>query len=140
MQALVPKQQELRRISLRADLLEQRSHVVSGLKFVDVMAADFVLFLRSATQETGYKAWYPETLMYASFRFRGPFEIFARSESKAYFQRLSPVIGLRSKQELEELIATYSTDGRAGRWLPHWDYETLDMGRLANVAKLQSRP
>jgi hypothetical protein len=65
MQALGPKQRELRRISLRADLLEQRSHT-SGLKFVYVMAADFVLFLRSAILDANdHRAWYPETLLYS---------------------------------------------------------------------------
>lgn len=140
MATLVSKQQEMRRISLRADLLEQRSHIASELKFTDLMTADFVLFLRSAVLEVDYRAWYPETLLYATFRFRGPFEIFARSESRAYFQRISPVIGIQSKEELNALIATYSIDGKAGRWLPYWNYETLDIGRLANAAKLQSRP
>jgi TIR domain len=138
MKALGPKQQELRRVSLRADLLEQRSHVVSGLKFADVMAADFVLFLRAAAVEQD--RWYPETLLYTLFRFHRPFELFARSESRAYFQRLSPVIGIRSKEEMEALIATYSVDGRSGRWLPRWDYDTLNISQLSNVAKLQSRP
>jgi hypothetical protein len=121
MKALGPKQQELRRVSLRADLLEKRSHVVSGLKFADLMAADFVLFLRAAALEPNLRSWYPETLLYTTFRFGGPFEVFARSESKAYFQRLSPVIGIRSKEEMEALIATFSSDGRTGRWLPRWD-------------------
>jgi hypothetical protein len=138
MKALGPKQQELRRVSLRADLLEQRSHV-SGLKFADLMAADFVLFLRSAKIETDYRAWYPETLSY-SRRNRGPFEVFARAESTAYFQRLSLVLGFSTKEELQQLISMYSTDGRAGRWLPHWNYEVLDIAGLSNLAKLGSRP
>jgi hypothetical protein len=140
MRALGPKQQELRRISLRADLLEQRSHVVSGLKFTDVMEADFVLFLRAGMTEQDTGRWYPETLLYTSFRFSGPFEVFARSESKAYFKRLSPVIEIYTKGEMEALIATYTVDGRGGRWLPRWDYETLNIASLSNVAKLESRP
>ncbi len=140
MRALGPKQQELRRISLRADLLEQRSHVASGLKFSDLMEADFVLFLRAAVLEPDER-WYPETLLYTVFRFHRPFEVFARSESRAYFQRLSPVLGINSKQEMEALIATYSADGRAGgRWLPHWDFDSLNIPLLSNVAKLESRP
>jgi hypothetical protein len=140
MKALGPKQQELRRISLRADLLEQRSHVVSGLKFSDVMEADFVLFLRAAALEPDDR-WYPETLLYTTFRFNRPFEVFARSESRAYFQRFSPVIGVPSKQEMEALIASYSVGGHTGgRWLPRWDYDSLNIPQLSNVAKLQSRP
>jgi SEFIR domain-containing protein len=139
MKALGPKQQELRRMSLRADLLEQRSHVASGLKFTDVMAADFVLFLRAAALEPNDR-WYPETLLYTVFRFHHPFEIFARAESRAFFQRLSPVIGIGSRQEMEALIATYSIDGRSGgRWLPRWEYDSLNIPLLSNVANLETR-
>jgi hypothetical protein len=138
MTALNQKQQELRRLSLRADLLEKRSHT-SGLKFTTIMMADFVLFLRSAITEDGYKAWYPETLLY-NYDHRRPFEIFARAESAAYFKKISPVIGFNSKTELEQLIATFSIDGRGGRWLPRWNYNTLNIDQLSNVSKLQSRP
>jgi len=139
MKSLNAKQQSLRRISLRADLLEERGHVVSGLKFADVMAADFVLFLRAA--EVEQDRWYPETLLYTVFRFHRPFEVFARSESRAFFQRLSPVIGIPSKAAMEALIATYSEDGRSGgRWLPRWEFDSLNIPLLSNVEKLQSRP
>ena len=139
MKSLNAKQQSLRRTSLRADLLEERGHVVSGLKFADVMAADFVLFLRAA--EVEQDRWYPETLLYTVFRFHRPFEVFARSESRAFFQRLSPVIGIPSKAAMEALIATYSEDGRSGgRWLPRWEFDSLNIPLLSNVEKLQSRP
>ncbi|SHG54623.1 SEFIR domain-containing protein [Bradyrhizobium erythrophlei] len=139
MKALGPKQSELRRISLRGDFLEQRSHA-SGLKFVDVMAADFVLFLRSAILDANdYRAWYPETLLYAQ-RTRGPFEIFARAESRSYFERMAPVVAFKNKNVLEELIGTFSRDGKAGRWLPHWNYEVLNIAGLSNLSKLQTRP
>jgi SEFIR domain len=139
MQALGPKQRELRRTSLRADLLEQRSHT-SGLKFVNVMAADFVLFLRSAILDANdHRAWYPETLIYSQ-RIRGPFEIFARAESRSYFDRIAPVVAFKNKNVLEELIGTFSRDGKAGRWLPHWNYEVLDIAALSNVSKLQTQP
>jgi SEFIR domain len=139
MKALGPKQSELRRVSLRADILEQRSHV-SGVKFVDVMAADFVLFLRSAILDANdYRAWFPETLLY-SRRIRGPFEIFARAESRSYFERMASVVAFKNKNVLEELIGTFSSDGRTGRWLPQWNYEALDIASLSNLSKLQTRP
>jgi hypothetical protein len=81
------KQQELRRISLRADLLKQRNQT-SGLDFAELMAADFILFLRAPWLPEGYNRWYPETLIYSTFRFRKPLEVFARSESKAFFAKL----------------------------------------------------
>jgi hypothetical protein len=136
--SLTQKQKELRRTSLRADLLEKRSHT-SGLKFAGVMMADFVLFLRSAIIDDPYKSWYPETLLY-TYEQRGPFEIFARAESRAYFARISPVIGVANKAELEQLIATFSFDGSTGRWLPRWNYTGLNIRELSNVLKLESRP
>jgi hypothetical protein len=139
MKALEPKQSELRRLSLRGDLLEQRSHA-SGLKFVDVMAADFVLFLRSAILDTNdHRAWYPETLIYSQ-RIRGPFEIFARAESRSYFDRIASVVAFKNKNVLEELIGTFSIDGKTGRWLPRWNYEVLNIAALSNLAKLTTRP
>ncbi|MEH2521572.1 hypothetical protein V1279_007145 [Bradyrhizobium sp. AZCC 1610] len=138
LRSLEAKQQELRRVSLRADLLEKRSHG-SGLQFESIMAADFVLFLRSAISEDDYHSWYPETLLY-SYEMHGPFEIFARAESATYFKRLSPVVGIANKEELETLLGTFSVDGRAGRWLPRWNYHSLNLSGLSNVAKLASRP
>src|SRR3954447_5361746 len=95
MQPLTPKQQEMRRSSLRADLLEQRSHA-SGLRFADLMAGNFLLFLRSATSEVGSRAWFPETLVNA-YSFHGrPFEIFARAESTVSpYRRTRRVLLLR---------------------------------------------
>jgi hypothetical protein len=137
--SLYAKQQELRRVSLRADLLEQRSHV-SGLNFAEVMQADFVLFLRAATGlDAQERPWYPHSLLYTT-RHNGPFEIFARSESIRYFANISPIVGLKDKSELEQLISTYSTHGQGGRWLPHWNYNSLQIGLLSNAANLQSRP
>ena len=110
------------------------------MKFSEVMQADFVLFLRGAL-EPDSRPWYPETLMYSTFRFRGPFEIFARAESRKYFDQLLPVLNMKTKGELEALCASYSTQGEPNkRWLPHWDYEALDIERLSNLDRLATRP
>ncbi|WP_439360724.1 toll/interleukin-1 receptor domain-containing protein [Bradyrhizobium sp. DASA03007] len=138
MESLRPKQQELRRASLRADLMEQRSHV-SGVPFSLLMAADFVLFLRSVSFDVPNDHWYPETLLYTTFRFRPPFEIFARSESKAYFAKLAPVIGVDNREQLAELANSFTVNGETGRWLPRWSYRTLSISQLANIEKVGTR-
>jgi len=135
MRSLAPKEQELRRLSLRADLLEQRSHIVSTIKFNDVMLADFVLFLR-ATIEGG--RWFPDTLLYTTFRFRPPFEPFARSESKTYFKQFCLVLGIADKRPLETMVEELMKDG--GRYLPRWQFEFLDIPALSNLAKLATLP
>lgn len=74
----------LRRQSLHADLIKETfSHGTLSLE--TVLQADFVAYLRSVrfTDEDRW-GWYPVSLMWASARSR-PFEIFARSESKRYF-------------------------------------------------------
>ena len=103
------------------------------------MAADFILFLRAPWLPEGYNRWYPETLIYSTFRFRKPLEVFARSESKAFFAKLAPVIGVNNKKQFEELVATYSVDGKKGRWLPSWEFQILDIAGLANLARLETR-
>ncbi|WP_441229437.1 SEFIR domain-containing protein [Tardiphaga sp. 215_C5_N2_1] len=138
MPSLQQKGQEMRRLSLRADLLEQRSHS-SGIKFAQVMQADFVLFLRAASLGGTEGNWYPESLLYATFRFRGPFEVFARSESEAYFKKLTPVVGVSSKKDLENLVTAFSANGPMNRYLPRWEFDTVNVETLASVSKVASR-
>jgi hypothetical protein len=139
MPSLQQKGQEMRRLSLRADLLEKRSHS-SGIKFAQVMQADFMLFLRAASLGGAEGNWYPESLLYATFRFRGPFEVFARSESEAYFKKLAPAVGLSSKKDLENLVTAFSANGPMNRYLPRWEFDTVNVETLANVSKVASRP
>jgi hypothetical protein len=57
---------KLNRLSLHADMLEQRSHT-SGLPLIGVMQADFVLFFFDAItsfKEKRRARWWPETLLY----------------------------------------------------------------------------
>ncbi|WP_338310464.1 SEFIR domain-containing protein [Bradyrhizobium ottawaense] len=135
MRSLGHKQQELRRVSLRADLLEQRSHVVSTIKFTDVMLADFVLFLR-ASVEGG--RWWPETLLYTTFHFRPPFEPFARSQSKAYFNQFCVVLGITDKSQLEAVVNDLLKDGAQN--LPRWQFDSLDVPGLSNLTRLATTP
>lgn len=65
---------KLRRLSVRADMLEQRSKS-SGIEFRYLMQADFVLFMRAEIEsQDDYSRWWPETLVYVG-RLHGPFEI-----------------------------------------------------------------
>ncbi|MBC3907394.1 toll/interleukin-1 receptor domain-containing protein [Undibacterium umbellatum] len=87
------KRLDLKRLSIRADLLLERSKS-SGLEFRYLMQADFVAFLRSEMQTTKSTcSWFPETLIFSS-RAYGAFEIFVRSTSKTYFAKVKPLIGM----------------------------------------------
>lgn len=131
-----------RRISLRADLLIERCEG-TGISQAQLMQADFVVFMRASLegQPDSMMKWWPETLLYA-FRQRGPFEIFARAESREMFIRLQPILGFSGipVEEAKKRIDAYfqSLGGQTSR-LPRWEYETLNPAELMNLGKLVTR-
>ena len=122
----------LRRLSLRADLLEQRSRG-SGIEFRDLMQADFVLFLRDQLDGSNIAFhWWPETLLYAS-RQLGAFEIFARSQSAEYFERIKPLLHISDKEDLTALLEKVDRDGQP---LLRWGFEFISPGRLLGYERI----
>jgi hypothetical protein len=129
------KRLRLNRKSIRADMLEQRSHT-SGLSLLALMQADFVLFLFNSiksVKEKGDPRWWPQTLSY--YRSSAPFEIFARAESLKYFQKICPLIAVESKAELEQAFKLFS--GSQPRLsLPY----LISLEDATNFSKLVSKP
>ena len=127
---------KLRRLSLRADMLIARCANI-GISQAQLMQADFVLFLRAtmdALAGNGEK-WWPETLLYAH-RHRGPFEIFARAESKEQFVKLQPLFGEGvGKEQLTNGIARLTSVGE----LPRWEFDSFNPVVLANIELLATR-
>jgi hypothetical protein len=121
----------LLRLSVRSDLLEQRCTGV-GLEFRHLMQADFVLFLRSCIEGLGW-GWWPATLLFAG-RQPGPFEIFARSRSGAYFERVRALFGIQAKEELRPLLE--SVEGHA----PTWQYESFSPTHLIGFEQIATKP
>jgi hypothetical protein len=124
-----------------ADLLEARSHS-SGVPFRLLMQADFVLYLRSsvAAARSRTRQWWPETLVYAIFRMRGPFEIFARAQSGIYFDKIRPMLDVGTLDEFKALIAKLYAGSGSGLTIPQWQFDSIAPSELANVDKLASRP
>ena len=104
---------KLARSSLHADFLMQRSKE-SGIEFRDLMQADLVLFLKSVSDSPGaqFDLWLPETLFYAGRQTR-PFEIFARSQSTRYFNRMNCLLGISSKEDLAVVISRINVSLRS---------------------------
>ena len=131
---------QLNRLSVRADILEKRSHA-SGLQFVDVMQADFVLFLFDAITaytEKGGQRWWPETLVFYR-EHSPPFEIFARSESLQYFSKVVPVLAVKSKAELGEAFKLFGPQGPLRA--PTWDmFHSVSLEGATNFEKLLTKP
>jgi hypothetical protein len=131
---------KLNQLSVRADMLEQRSHA-SGLQFGDLMQADFVLFFNDAItsyREKRRQRWWPETLLY--YRGRAPFEIFARAESLKYFQKICPLTAVNSKAELGEAFTLFGVQNEPLH-LPSLDYRGyLSLKDATNFDKLATKP
>ncbi|WP_395026142.1 SEFIR domain-containing protein [Comamonas odontotermitis] len=97
------------RKSMRADLLHDRCSGL-GIDFRYVMQADFVAYLRAEFASTlGFGGWWPETLLYAS-QMHGPFEIFARSSSKAYFNKIKALLAVETRDDVAQALSRM--DGR----------------------------
>lgn len=123
------------RLSLRADLLEQRSKT-SGVQFRHVMQADFVCFFRAdLTDSTGYDRWWPETLLYAA-RHYGPFELFARSTSKAYLTRILALLGVSNLDAIKAKLDEYAADRKS---LPRWQFDSFSPANLIGFEQLGTK-
>jgi hypothetical protein len=143
MQSLEHRNRRLKsnRLSVRADMLEQRSHA-SGLPFVYLMQADFVLFFFDSItsyREKRTQHWWPETLLYYR-ESAPPFEIFARAESLNYFRKVCPLIAVKDQTELGEMIALFGVQN-APIQLPYWNhYHSINLNTTTNLDKLASKP
>lgn len=125
----------LNRLSLRADLLEQRSKA-SGVPFRHVMQADFVCFLRAdLTHAHAHDHWWPETLLYANRQY-GSFELFARSTSKAYLSRTLKLLGASNLFAIKAKLDEYAAGRRA---VPRWQDESFSPSVLLGYDQLGTR-
>lgn len=137
MESLVIRNQRLNsnRLSIRADLLEQRSKT-SGVQFRHAMQADFVCFLRAdLTQTDRYSGWWPETLLYAT-RHYGPFELFARSTSKTYLSRTLSLLGVTNLNVVKAKLDEYTTERKN---LPRWQFESFSPAALIGFDQLGTK-
>lgn len=126
----------LRRLSVRADLLKERC-VGTGIEFRYLLQADFVAFMRAEIEaQDKRKRWWPETLLYLD-GFNNPFEIFARSVSKAYFNKSKVLLAIETPKDLEPLLKSYE-DG--SRNLPTWEFERFSPASLLGYARLATLP
>jgi hypothetical protein len=127
------KRLNLQRLSLQADLLKQRSHS-TAIEFRYLMQADFVLFMRKSVEDS--YIWRPDTLLYVE-HFSRAFEIFARSASKTYFDKVKNLIRIESPRDLEPVFESYRQNKRK---LPRWEFDSFDPSTLLGYSKLATKP
>lgn len=126
---------QLARQSARADLLKANAEK-SSVDFRHIMQADFVLYVRSAIKSQSYTDWWPESCLYATHTYN-PFEIFARSVSTKYFDRVKQVLAIDTKEEIQPLLDKLLEDRRN---IPKWDWDALDVKVLTGFDRLCARP
>ncbi|HQM27678.1 MAG TPA: TIR domain-containing protein [Syntrophorhabdus sp.] len=129
------KRLSLRRLSLRADLLMQRAKG-SGLGERQLMQADFVLFMCGSLNGLRYEAlgWYPETLFYAHNR---AFEIFARAQSRGYFEKLKCLFDIDKKEDLEPLMKAFENGSVR---VPTREFDSFSPAALLGYDQLATKP
>lgn len=129
------KRLDLRRLSLRADLLKERCQT-TGIDFRYLMQADFVLFIRADLYSEGsFDRWWPDTLLYLG-HFPGPFEIFARAESKRYFEKMKYLFDVQIPDDFKQLLEEYK---QGKRKLPTWGFNSFNPALLLNIEKLATK-
>lgn len=125
----------LRRLDLMADTIKERT-AGTDVGFDKLMQADFVLFIRSALNLDRHYSWFPRTLLYAARR-PFPFEIFARSVSKTFFDRVKILLGIDGIEDLKPLFERLNAEA----WrIPRWEYESFNINSLLGYDKLASKP
>lgn len=132
------KRLKLRRLSLRAHLLIQRTKT-SGITDRQLMQADYVLFIRDSfdfIRRGEYQNWMPVTLLYAE-EYSGPFEIFARAQSKEYFDKLKCVFDIQQKNDFIPLFEAFQSDKAK---VPRWEFSSFNPEILIGFEKLATRP
>jgi hypothetical protein len=134
MNSLVRRNQRLvlRRISLRADILEKRSKS-SSLPFQAVMQADFICFMRAELDTNlTYDRWWPETLLYSRHNY-GAFEVFARAASNAHLNKLLLLLGVSTLDPVKTKLEEYASGTRK---LPSWDFHSFNPATLMAFDRL----
>jgi hypothetical protein len=128
-----------KRWSIRADLLGERAKS-SGISLQDLIAADFLLYIRDAIDSVRLSEWrqlyWPDTLMHLP-DYAGQIEFFARAESRRYFDEIKPLLNISSPEDLLPVIEAMQ-QGKV--FIPHWDWKSLNPSQIMGIDKLATKP
>ena len=124
---------KLNKLSLHADLLKKRSQS-SGIDFTFLMQADFLLYIRGLFDviRFGQSAfWFPDTMLY--FTYPKVFEVFAKSKSEEYFNKLKVIFDIESKEEINKILQLLK---EKKHFIPKWQFEGLNISYIMNYNNL----
>ena len=131
------KRLDLKRLSLRADILEQRSKT-SGIAFKQIMQSDFILFIRTcfdAIMDEGYQDWWPITSVYIE-RHNSTFEVFARAQSNEYFDKIKCMFDIEGKNDFVPLFDAFRENVLS---IPRWGFTSINPELLLGFENLATR-
>lgn len=109
----------------------------TGLTEFKLAQAEFVAYLRSemaAVESNSWSRWWPNMLVFTR-SMHGPFEIFARAQSRAYFDRVKGMFGVKQIDDFKPVLEAHSSGERA----PRYDYVSISISRLMGADKLATR-
>lgn len=132
------KRLNLRRVSLHADLLKERSNI-SGLSFNQLMQTDLILFIRDCfdcLRNKVHQSWWPITLVYAG-RYGSSFEVFARSQSNEYFNKFKITFGIQGKEDFTTLFEAFNNENLH---IPTFNLFPIELKSLIGFDKLATQP
>lgn len=121
----------LRRESVQADLLRSRSR--SGVvRFESLAQADIALYLHFKRKADCW--WYPLTTVFLGMS-HSPLPVFARANSKKYFNRLRVLLGFDTADQMREWIK----EMESGNALPKSGFHRLPLARLTAIEQLATK-
>lgn len=119
-----------------ATLFKERA-TLPEIPFIDLMQADFSLFLISLLDYQAHRrVWFPITLLYASHG--PPFKIFKRATARRYFDEIKLMFGVKTKSELVEkyIAAMRESKSIKNGIFQISDFEFIHISELANLDNL----
>ncbi|MBF7144988.1 MULTISPECIES: hypothetical protein [Pseudomonas] len=125
--------------SLPATLLKERSGI-AGTVFSDIMQADFLLYLRSHINiinglDSPSGTWWPDTMVYVG-HYAEPFEIFLKSSSASYYERIRPLLSDLTRKQFIEIVENLVSENQ----LPKFGWDRLRVNELIGVNSIGKRP
>jgi hypothetical protein len=118
-------------LSYIGHLLKERN-VNSSIKFYYIMQADFVCYFRAKLSN---RRWFPTSLVYYITGYCRPFGIFAKAQSKLYFDKLKPIFNIKNKDDLLPLKLAFDNGTISS---PSWQGYNVPVFYLINFDKLCS--
>lgn len=127
---------KLNRLSPSADLIKERCNL-SYLNFDDIMQSDFILSLISLLDNNSDLIyWFPRTLVLKGWYSNEAFPIFLKAESKRYFQVISKLFKVNSKDELVSKFKVAYDKHNLQNW--QFDHSSIPFESYMNLKNLYS--